>query len=205
MNGFHENILLDAVLGDEPIDCDVAGLANTMAPVLGLLVHGGVPISVVENNIAGPSQIETDTAWPGAGNKAQDPGVVVESLDDGLPEFGLGAAIEADVVELEHVEHFLEDVEHLGHLGEDQSLLSPVLDRFEQEHHLDQLSTVVEDDALVREVQQESRPDSFQFDWDYFSSPAPQVVQSVDFSLHLRAHGESSQDGRWRHNSRHHE
>ncbi len=114
-----------------------------MASILCLFIHGGVPISIIEDDIAGTSEVETNTSRTSAADEAKHTGIVIEALDDGLSQFGLGVAIESDVVELEHVQHFFEDVQHLGHLSEDEHLLSPVLDGSEEEHHFDQLAAVV--------------------------------------------------------------
>lgn len=185
LDGLHQNIFFNAVLSDEPIDGDVSGLADPMAPILCLFVHSWVPVSIVEDDIARPRQVEADAPRASTADEAENPGVVVEALDDGLPQLSLGGAVESDVVELEHVEDLLEDVEHLGHLSEDQHLLSPVLDGPEQEDHLDELTTVVEDDVLVREVQQEAGPDALQLAGYHRLDLVAEVLEPVGLCLHL--------------------
>lgn len=93
MDRFHEYILLNAVLGDEPVDGDISGLPNTMASILSLLVHGWVPVSVIEDNIAGSSQVESNTTRSGTRDETKDPGIVIEALDYRLAQLGLGATI----------------------------------------------------------------------------------------------------------------
>lgn len=176
-----------------------------MAAVLRLFIHGGVPIGIVKDDVACACEIEPDAAGTSAADEAEDARIVVKPFDDGLPEFCLGVTVQAHVVELEHVEYLFEYVEHLGHLGEDEHFLSAVFDRPQQEDHLDQLATVVKDYVLVREVQQESRPDAFKLSWNYSLQPIPQILQPIALRLDLRTHRKSGQT-RWpRHDLGHHE
>ncbi len=50
------------MLSDQSVDDDVAGLADSVASVLGLLVHGWVPVGVVKDYVTGAGQVQTDTA-----------------------------------------------------------------------------------------------------------------------------------------------
>lgn len=43
--------LLDGALTDEAVDRDLLGLAQPVGPVHGLLVHRGVPVAVVEDDL----------------------------------------------------------------------------------------------------------------------------------------------------------
>lgn len=45
-----------------PVDVDVSGLANSVATVLCLGVHGGIPVAVVEHYCVGSSQVHPDTS-----------------------------------------------------------------------------------------------------------------------------------------------
>lgn len=81
-----------------------------MASILSLFVHGWVPVSVVEDDVAGPREVEPNSPGPGAADETKHARVVVESFDDSLSELCLGVAVKSDVVELEHVEDLLEDV-----------------------------------------------------------------------------------------------
>ncbi len=51
----HVNALL-------PVDVDVSGLADSVATVLCLGIHGGVPVAVVEYYCVGPSQVHAYTS-----------------------------------------------------------------------------------------------------------------------------------------------
>ena len=63
---------------------DVPGLADAVAAVLCLGVHGGVPVAVVEDDGVGPGQIHPHTSAAGRQNKAEDAPICVEALHEGL-------------------------------------------------------------------------------------------------------------------------
>lgn len=63
---------------------DVTGLADAVAPVLGLGVHGGVPVAVVEDDGVGTRQVDADAAAAGREDEAEDALVGVETLHQGL-------------------------------------------------------------------------------------------------------------------------
>lgn len=65
---------------------DITGLANAVAPVLGLSVHGGVPVAVVEDDGVGTRQVDTDAAAAGREDEAEDALVGVEPFHQGLQE-----------------------------------------------------------------------------------------------------------------------
>lgn len=46
-----QDTLLDAPLADESIDGHLLGLTQPVGPVHGLLVYGGVPVAVVEDDL----------------------------------------------------------------------------------------------------------------------------------------------------------
>ena len=48
-----QNPLVDRSLAHEPIHGHLLGLAKPVGPVHGLLVHGGVPVAVVEDDLQG--------------------------------------------------------------------------------------------------------------------------------------------------------
>ena len=73
------------------------GLPNPMAPVLSLLVHCWVPISVVENNTVSSCKVDANTTTPGGGNKAENSFVQVESVNQFLPIFGFYGTIKSNV------------------------------------------------------------------------------------------------------------
>lgn len=49
---------LDGALADEAVDGDLLGLTQSVSPVHGLLVHCGVPVTVIEDNLGGESEIK---------------------------------------------------------------------------------------------------------------------------------------------------
>ena len=99
-----------------------------MAAVLGLLVHCWVPVSVIEDDITGSSQVESYTSWASATDKTQHFGIVIKAFYYSLSHLGPGVAIQSDVVKLEHVQHFFKDVKHFGHLSKDQHFLPSLFD-----------------------------------------------------------------------------
>lgn len=67
---------------------DVSGLSDPMAAVLGLSVHGGVPVAVVENHSVGARQVHAHAAATGREDEAEDAAVGVEALHEGLEDRG---------------------------------------------------------------------------------------------------------------------
>jgi len=59
---FLENVFLNCVYRNEPVDVHGLGLAYPMAPVLGLLVHGGVPVGVVEDHAVSASEVDSNAS-----------------------------------------------------------------------------------------------------------------------------------------------
>jgi len=48
----------------QPVDVDIACLANAMASVLGLCIHRWIPVGVVEDDRVSASQVDTDASGP---------------------------------------------------------------------------------------------------------------------------------------------
>ena len=89
-----------------------------MASILSLFIHSWIPISIIENYIACPRKIETDSSWASTADKTEYSWIIIESLYDCLPELCFCVAIESYVVEFEHIKYFLEYVKHFSHLCE---------------------------------------------------------------------------------------
>lgn len=73
---------------------DVSGLADTMAPVLRLGVHGGVPVAVIEDDRICTGQVDTDTSGSGGQDEDEVPLVPVESIHQGLSHFHTGRTVQ---------------------------------------------------------------------------------------------------------------
>ena len=82
--GFLEDVLLDGSLADQPVDVHISGLANAMAPVLRLRVHGRVPVTVVEDDSVCSCQVHAKAATSGWQDEAEDPGVGIEAFHQDL-------------------------------------------------------------------------------------------------------------------------
>ena len=99
---------------------DVPGLPDAMTPILRLRIHRGIPVTVVEHHRIGPCQVYPHPARPRAEDEAEVLGAVVETLHEGLTHLHLGGAVQPHVDIAVVVEEGLQDVQHAGHLGEDQ-------------------------------------------------------------------------------------
>lgn len=69
-----------------PVDVDVSGLADSVATVLCLGIHGGVPVAVVEYYCVGPSQVHAYTSAASWQNEAENTPICIEALHEGLKE-----------------------------------------------------------------------------------------------------------------------
>jgi len=143
LDGFHKNVLFYAVLSNKTIYGDVSCLSNSMASILSLFIHGWVPVSIIKNDVTSSSKIKSNSSRARATNKAKYSWIIVKPLNNGLSEFSFGVAIKSNVIELEHVEDFLEYIKHFRHLSKYKYLLSAILDGSQQKYHLDQFTTVV--------------------------------------------------------------
>jgi hypothetical protein len=65
------------------------GLPNTMAPVLCLLVHGGVPVRVIEDHTVCACQVDADAAATRRRYETKDLLVQVELVHHSLPHLYL--------------------------------------------------------------------------------------------------------------------
>jgi len=63
---------------------DIPSLTDAVAPVLGLGVHGGVPVAVVEDDGVGARQVDADATAAGREDEAEDALVGVETFHQGL-------------------------------------------------------------------------------------------------------------------------
>lgn len=59
-----EDVLLDRVDADESVYVHGLGLPDTVAAILRLLVHGWVPVRIVEYDAVGSGEIDADAAAP---------------------------------------------------------------------------------------------------------------------------------------------
>lgn len=71
--------LLDGALADEAVDGDLLGLTQPVGPVHGLLVHRGVPVAVVEDDLEGKAQRGQRAAADGDGPRRFLPPLTVSA------------------------------------------------------------------------------------------------------------------------------
>mmetsp|Transcript_8503 Transcript_8503/g.28955 ORF Transcript_8503/g.28955 Transcript_8503/m.28955 type:complete len:795 (+) Transcript_8503:410-2794(+) len=135
------DLLLDGALGDEAVAHDAALLADAVCAVLRLKVHLGVPVRVVEDHRVRRGQVDAEP--PGAGGEEEDElggARRVEGLHGLVTRVAARAPVDAAVLVLAPKAVVLEDVQHAGHLGEDEHAVAalgaePHHDAVE-EHHL---------------------------------------------------------------------
>lgn len=89
---------------------DVSSLADTVATVLRLCVHGGVPVAVIEYDCVGPGQVHPDASAASRQNEAEDSAICVEALHEGLSLLHTSAAIQAEVDVSVVVEELLQHI-----------------------------------------------------------------------------------------------
>ncbi len=65
---------------------DVSGLADSVAAVLCLSIHGGIPVTVVEYDCVGPGQVHAYTSTTSGQNEAENTTIRVEALHESLKE-----------------------------------------------------------------------------------------------------------------------
>lgn len=70
---------------------------------LGLLVHGWVPVGVIENDSICPSQVDAYSSTSGAQNEEKNFGGGVELLHEDLPLFWLSGPIQSKDESLIHL------------------------------------------------------------------------------------------------------
>ncbi len=97
---------------------------------------------VVKDDRVGAGQIHADAARPRAEDEQKDARVRVEPLHQLLPILDLGRAVQAQVGVGVHVDEDLEQIEHLGHLREDQAAVPAGLELPQQRVQPLQLAAV---------------------------------------------------------------
>ena len=129
------------------------GLADSVAPVLGLFVHSWVPIRIVEDYAVSTCQVDTDTTASRGGDEAEDPFVKVESINELLSVLSLDRSIKSDVNISVKVQELLKDIQHLCHLSKYDTLGPFVVKCLQQLGHLLKFTTVILNQILVRKKQ----------------------------------------------------
>ena len=135
----------------------VARLSDAVAAILGLRVHGRIPVRVVEDDRVGAGQIDADAARARAQYEAEYALVVVEALHERLALLDGGRAVESQVLVAVVVEEVLEYVEHARHLGEDERAVRVGVQRAQQHVECLQLAAVVLDEALLGKARLHAR------------------------------------------------
>ena len=140
----------------------IACLSYSVAPVLRLFVHGGVPVSIVEDHHICPGQINPQSPAPGGRNKAEDPRVQIEHVYDPLSLLHSGAPVKAHIGMSVDVHETLQDVQHSRHLCKNHALVAAFFQVRKKQGELTQLAAVVFYAFTVRKAQVEGGEDRVQ-------------------------------------------
>ena len=97
--------------------------------------HGRIPIGVVEDDGVRPGEVDPGAPGPRGEDEDKVLGVVVEPLHEALSLLDPRGAVQPEVDVAVVVEEGLEDVEHLGHLGEDEDAVAAALQLREELAH----------------------------------------------------------------------
>ena len=85
------------MLADQPINVNVAGLPNSMASVLSLCIHGGIPVAVVEYDSVRSCQVNAHTAASRREDETEYTRIIVEAIHELLTMLNLGRPIQSKV------------------------------------------------------------------------------------------------------------
>ena len=121
-----DDFFFDRVLGDEAAGVDSPGLADAVGAVDGLLLDGGVPPGVEEEDVVGGGEVEAEAAGFEADEEELAVVVILEVFDAGGTVAGF--AVEVFVADFFFVQMSAEDGEHAGELGEDERFVAFVDD-----------------------------------------------------------------------------
>ena len=67
---------------------DLSGLANSVTAILGLSIHGRIPVAVIKNNSVCSCQVHAHTPTPSWKDEAEYAFVCIESFHQSLEEKG---------------------------------------------------------------------------------------------------------------------
>ena len=140
-----EDLLLERVLDAQPVDGHGAGLADPVRAVLCLQVSLRVPIRVIQDDSVGGEQVDAQPARASREHEDEDVRAGrVERRHHLLALFSGRAAVEPAVLVATIEAIVFEDVEHLGHGGEDEDAMAALLELPQQLVHHDELARVLD-------------------------------------------------------------
>ena len=100
-----------------------------------------VPVRVIDDDGVGGVEVDTETSGPGGQQEAELLGsFLVEPIDGVLSESSGDAAVDSLVLVALAVEEVLQEVQHLGHLGENEDSVALLLQLSHHLGHDDQLA-----------------------------------------------------------------
>ena len=114
-----EDAVLDGLARDEAVDGHGLDLADAVGAIGGLVLDGGVPPGVEEDDLGGGGEVEAGTA--GLQGDEEDVGLAgLETVDLGAALGGGGAAVEVADAEALGLDEGADVADKLGELGEDE-------------------------------------------------------------------------------------
>eukprot|EP00053_Salpingoeca_punica_P017129 m.163900 g.163900 ORF g.163900 m.163900 type:complete len:637 (-) comp17120_c0_seq4:1564-3474(-) len=142
---FH-NALFDCALGDETENADRLCLADAVGAILSLQISLRIPVAVVEDDDVGSGEVNAETACTGAEHEDELLAVGrIVLVDHALTVLVRRLAVEAAVLVAAPPAVVLQDVQHAGHLAEDEHARALLLQLLQQPVKHDHLAAVLDD------------------------------------------------------------
>ena len=148
---------------------NISRLANSMATVLSLSIHRGVPVRVVEDDGIGTGEIDAKSAGTRRQDKHKNTSVGVEALHHNLAHLDASGAVQPEISVAVITQELLEDVEHARHLREDEAPVTAAAQLPEQRSQRLELAAVVLDETLLRKANAPLGAQAVQNCWLAFS------------------------------------
>mmetsp|Transcript_24318 Transcript_24318/g.43930 ORF Transcript_24318/g.43930 Transcript_24318/m.43930 type:complete len:301 (-) Transcript_24318:2835-3737(-) len=114
--------LLDGVLGHEPVRGHGLGLPNAVGPLNGLHLHGGIPPGIEHEHVGRHLQVQALPASLQGDKDHLDAVVLAEGPQHGLPHRNGQRPHQHDGLDPRPLQPPVNDVQHVGVLGEDDGL-----------------------------------------------------------------------------------
>ena len=116
-----DNLFLDRITSDNPIDSHWLGLADSVRPIRRLFIHGRVPIVIVEDHSVSGDQVYAEAASSCRKEEGKDVVIALVFFDHVPPILNRGLTVQPEEGHLLPRQEVLEDVQHACHLAEDEA------------------------------------------------------------------------------------
>lgn len=129
---FLEDVFFNCIYANETVNVNCFGLPDSMTPILGLFVHGRIPIGIIENDAVSTCQINTNASASGRRYETEYLAIEVKSVDKLLPVLGLDRSIKSHINVAVEIQELFKYVQHFGHLGEYDDFGSLIIECFQK-------------------------------------------------------------------------